>query len=264
MARQRALKARERRTADGTPAPPPSPSRIVAVDVLRGLAVLAMVAYHFCFDLAYVGVANWNFYRDPFWLHARTAILSSFLLLAGVSLVLADRHESSRRAFWRHVGTIAACALLVTIATLVVFPRSFIWFGVLHAIAVSLVLVRPLVRFPWLALAVGVGVIAAGNGITSPAFDTRALGWIGFATVKPVTEDYVPLFPWTGVVLVGIAAGHLLARGQFRAIAPLARLPGAVALAGRHSLVIYMVHQPLLMGVAWAIALATGRQSGFG
>jgi len=264
MARQRALKARERRTANGPPATAPAPSRIVAVDVARGLAVIAMVAYHFCFDLAHVGLAGWNFYRDPFWLHARTAILSSFLLLAGVSLVLADRHAAARRGFWRHVATIAGCALLVTIATLAVFPRSFIWFGVLHAIAVSLVLVRPLVRRPWPALAVGLAVIAAGNLIAAPAFDARALGWIGFATVKPVTEDYVPLFPWMGVILLGVAAAHLLARGQFHAIAPLSRLPRGVALAGRHSLAIYMVHQPVLMGIAWAMALAAGRQSGFG
>jgi uncharacterized membrane protein len=231
-----------------------SSARVPALDALRGLAVVAMVAYHFAFDLAWFRLIDANFYRDAFWLHSRTAILSSFLLVAGASLVLAQRDPAGRSRFWRHVVRIAACALAVTAASYVVFPRSFIWFGVLHAIALSLVLVRPLAMRPWLCLALGVAVIAAGNLWTSPAFDTRALGWIGFATRKPVTEDYVPLFPWTGVMLVGIAAGHALVADRFRIIAPLARLPAAVGLLGRHSLLVYMVHQPVLLGLVWLAA----------
>ncbi len=237
---------------------PPSPhaaaGRIPAVDALRGLAVVAMIAFHFCFDLAYFRLAGWDFYRDPFWLTARTVILSSFLLLAGASLVLAQRTPGGRAHFWRHVGQVAACAVLVSAGSYLVYPRSYIWFGVLHAIAVSLVLIRPVAARPWLALALGVAVIAAGNLIASPWFDGRAWGWLGFATVKPVTEDYVPLFPWTGVMLVGVALGHVLVRNDFRAIAPFARLPRWVAWLGRHSLAVYMVHQPLLFGALWAAA----------
>ena len=73
-----------------------------------------MVAYHFSFDLRYFGLTQWDFYRDPFWLNARTVILSSFLLIAGVSLVLAERARTSPARFWRHVGIIAACALAVS------------------------------------------------------------------------------------------------------------------------------------------------------
>lgn len=241
-------------------APVPRPARVPGVDTLRGIAIVAMVAYHFAFDLAHLRVADWNFYRDPFWLHARTVILSSFLLLAGVSLVLADRAGASTREFAKHVARIAACALLVTLATLIVFPRSFIWFGVLHAIAVSLVLARPLVRRPALALAIGAVVIVTGNVFAAPAFDTPALGWIGFATVRPPTEDYVPLFPWMGVVLVGIAAGHALAASGFAPVRALARAPRLLQVLGRHSLAVYMLHQPLLMGLAWALAAALGRR----
>jgi len=260
VARQRAVTTRARRqAAPVAPVVPPAAGsvvRIPEVDALRGIAIVTMVAYHFAFDLAHVGVTAWNFYRDPFWLHARTLILSSFLLLAGVSLVLADRAGTPARRFWMHVGRIAACALLVTAATLVVFPRSFIWFGVLHAIAVSLVLARPFVRRPWLAVAVGIAVIVAGNVYAAPAFDTRALGWIGFATRRPFTEDYVPLLPWTGVVLVGVAVGHALANTGFRAVRGLAGAPRVLRFLGRHSLAVYMLHQPILMGIAWGVAAA--------
>ena len=228
--------------------------RITAVDALRGLAVVAMIAFHFCFDLAWFRITGSDFYRDPFWLTARTLILSSFLLLAGASLVLAQRTPGGRARFWRHVAQVAACALLVSVGSYLVYPRSYIWFGVLHAIAVSLVLIRPLAGQPRVALALGIAVIAAGNFVASPWFDGRTWGWLGFATVKPITEDYVPLLPWTGVMLVGVALGHALVRNDFRAIAPFARLPRWIAWLGRHSLVVYMVHQPMLFGALWLVA----------
>ena len=251
MARQPALKPR--------PAIPPAPARIGGIDALRGLAVVAMVVYHFAFDLAWFRVTAQNFYRDPFWLHSRTAILSSFLLLAGVSLVLAQRAPHSRDRYWMHVGRIAACALAVTAGSYVMFPRSFIWFGVLHAIAASLVLIRPLAQRPWIALGLGIAVVLAGNLFASPWLDSRALGWIGFMTGRPITEDYVPLFPWTGVMLIGIAAGHALARHDFAPVAPLARAPALLRWLGRHSLLVYMVHQPLLLGVLWIVVGGASR-----
>jgi len=226
-------------------------NRIPGIDALRGLAVVAMVAYHFGFDLAYFRLTASDFHRDPFWLYARTLILSSFLLLAGVSLTLAQRSERGRARFWPHVAGIAACAFAVSLASYLVFPRSYIWFGVLHAIALSLVLIRPLARHPRVALAIGISVIVAGNLWSAPWFDNRAWGWLGFMTAKPVTEDYVPLFPWTGVMLVGVAAGHALLGRKFRPVAPFTRLPGALGWLGRHSLLVYMVHQPLLLGVLW-------------
>jgi uncharacterized membrane protein len=237
-----------------SPVAPVLPGRVRAVDALRGVAILAMIAFHFCFDLRTFGLAPWDFYRDPFWLHARTLILSSFLLIAGVSLVLADRDHAPPVRFRRHVALIAACACAVTAGSFALFPQSFIWFGVLHAIAVSLILAKPLARRPMLALLTGILVIAAGNFVAHPAFDSRALGWLGFMTAKPRTEDYVPLFPWTGVLFVGIFAGHALVRAEFRPVAMAARLPDWVAWLGRHSLLVYMVHQPVLLGLLLLVA----------
>jgi len=226
-------------------------ARVPGVDALRALALVAMIGYHFAFDLRYYGVIRTDFEHDPVCIAVRTAILSSFLLLAGVSLVLADRAAVAPARFWRHVATIAACALLVSVGSYAVFPTTFIWFGVLHAIAVALVLARPCVRRPALAAAIGVAVIVAGLTYSHAAFDRYALGWIGFMTAKPYTEDYVPLFPWMGVVFLGVTLGHALARVGFAPLAPLGGAPRWLTAPGRHTLLIYMVHQPLLMGALW-------------
>jgi uncharacterized membrane protein len=229
-------------------------ARLAGLDALRGLAMVAMIGYHACFDLRWFGYARWDFEHDPRWIAARSLILGSFLLLAGVSLVLASRRPDAPRAHLGHVARIAAAALLVSVASYLVFPASFIWFGVLHAIAVSLLIAWPLVARPRLALAIGVAVLAAGLAVSDARFDTRALGWIGFMTAKPATEDYVPLFPWTGVMLAGIAVGHALLRAGASALAPSARLPRVLALMGRHGLLVYLVHQPLLVGAMWLVA----------
>ncbi len=231
-----------------------APSRIPAIDNLRGLAIIAMVVYHFCFDLRHFGFITADLYRDPFWLHARTAILSSFLLLAGISLVLAQRDARGRDRFWHHIARVAAAALLVSAASYVVFPQRYIWFGVLHAIAISLVLVRPLATRPAMAAVLGVALLVAGNTWTSAAFDSRTWGWVGFMTAKPATEDYVPLVPWTGMILLGMAIAHPLQRNGFRVLAPFARWPRWLGAMGRHSLAIYLIHQPLLFGALFLVA----------
>ena len=233
-------------------------ARVVAIDALRGLALALMIVYHFCFDLRVYGWAALDFEHDPFWLGFRGLIVTMFMALVGVSLVLADAAATPSAKFWKRIALIAACALAVSAASYLVFPRTFIYFGILHAIAVAAVLAAPLVRHPRAALAIGVFVVVVGNTLADPAFNARALSWLGFVTVKPNTEDYVPLAPWAGVVLIGIALGHALARTGFGVLRPLAAAPRALTWAGRHSLLVYMLHQPILLGTLGAIALATG------
>lgn len=232
-------------------ASPPAPHRIAGLDALRGIAIVAMIGYHACFDLRYFGITRADFEHDLRWLTARTLILSSFLLIAGISVVLAQPGDASATRWLRHVGVIAGAALLVTAASWLMFPQSFIWFGVLHAIAAALLLARPLAARPVAAAAVGAIVIVIGLVYTNAAFDNRALGWLGFMTQKPVTEDYVPLFPWAGVLFLGLPLGHLLVRTRFAALRPLKSAPAALRWLGRHSLIVYLVHQPVMIGILW-------------
>ena len=143
----------------------------------------------------------------------------------------------------------AGCALLVSIGSWLMFPRSFISFGVLHAIAIMLVVLRftgHWGRGLWFAGAVALVLPLL---LQDPLFDTRLTNWIGLVTRKPVTEDYVPLLPWIGVAWWGFAAGRwVLARCPSLATGS---VPGALrplAVLGRWSLSFYMLHQPLLIG----------------
>lgn len=225
------------------------PLRVDAVDALRGGAIILMIAYHFCFDLRYFGWLAADFERDPFWLVSRALILTAFLSLVGVSLVLADRAPQPHAHFWRRLGVIAACAVAVTLGSYLLFPRSYIGFGILHCIVVATILARPLLRQPLVALALGLSMIAAGNALSHPAFDAPAWSFVGFRTHKPLAEDYVPLFPWAGITLLGVAAAAGLLTPRAAASLAALRPPAPLVWLGRHSLAVYMIHQPMLLGL---------------
>ena len=257
MARRKRRMAATLRETPASVAPVGS-ERVASVDALRAIAIVAMVVYHFAFDLRFFGVIDADFENDRFWLTARAAIVTSFLLLAGMSLVLADRAGISATRFLRRTALIALCAIAASLASYVIYPQSFIHFGILHCIALSLLIGRPLVRKPAATMVLGALIVVAGLAIAHPAFDDRLFSWIGFTTHKPDTQDYVPVFPWLGVVLLGIGLGTGLWRAQFRPIAALASAPRALRWMGRHSLAIYMVHQPLFLGTLWLLLRSRG------
>ncbi|WP_066334281.1 DUF1624 domain-containing protein [Azohydromonas lata] len=239
------------------PAMPPL-HRYERLDALRGLAMLWMAAFHFSFDLNfYKLLPPQNFYNDPFWTLQRTAIVSLFLLCAGASQTLAHEAGQGARRFWRRWAQIAACALLVSAGSWFMFPRSWISFGVLHGMAVMLILARALSPLGprWLA-PLGVGAVLLPRFVQSPLFDNRWLNWTGLVTHKPVTEDYVPVLPWLGVMLIGLALGQwLLAHRREVMAGPLPRGLAPLAVLGRWPLSFYMVHQPVLIGLTVAATM---------
>ncbi|MDR7333958.1 heparan-alpha-glucosaminide N-acetyltransferase [Roseateles asaccharophilus] len=223
--------------------------RFDRLDALRGAAIVWMAAFHFCFDLNHFGWIRQDFYGDPVWTWQRTAIVSLFLFCAGGGQALAVRAVQGAARFWRRWAQVAGCALLVSLSSWFMFPNSWISFGVLHGIAVMQVLLRlGLARLPDAALlGLAALAIAAPWLVQHPFFDTRWTNWLGLVTHKPITEDYVPVLPWLGVMLLGFVVTRM--RPQLwvgPAPAPLAGL-------GRWSLSFYMVHQPVLIGGLMAV-----------
>lgn len=238
----------------------PAAARLPVVDAARGVAILAMVAYHLSWDLDFLGFARLDLLDNPFWLAARTAILGSFLLLTGVSLVLAVQRGFDRTRYLRRLGLLIAAAAAVSAVSYVQFPDSPIFFGVLHHIAVASVLGLAFLRLPaWVTAALGIVIFVLPDHVSVPLFDEPALRWIGLMTFHPDSNDYVPLFPWFGIVLWGIALGRLWrGRGALAGWRPADTATGALAWAGRWSLPIYLVHQPVLFGALSLLALLSG------
>lgn len=242
--------AKTKHTARTTPPAAASANRLPGIDVARGIAIAVMFVYHFCFDLAYFGVLRQNFYNDWRWIAARTLILSSFLLLVGIGLFLGHGKSIRWVQFWRRFALVAGCAALVSAGTYALFPESWVYFGVLHFIAVASVLALPLLRWPTLALVLGIALIVLDRSFKHPWFDQPLMQWFGLMTHKPRTEDYVPMVPWFGVVLVGIfCAARLLPKFERLQRAPSVALTKMLAWAGRHSLLLYMMHQPIFFAL---------------
>jgi len=229
-------------------------SRSDRLDALRGAAIVWMAAFHFSFDLNHFGWIRQDFYRDPVWTWQRVCIVSLFLFCAGGGQAFAVMAGQGAGRFWKRWGQVAGYALLVSLGSWFMFPNSWISFGVLHGIAVMLLLLRMgLSRLPNVALLVLAALgIAAPRFIQSAFFDTRWTNWVGLVTHKPITEDYVPVLPWLGVMLVG----YVVTREWPRLWAGSA--PRPLALLGRWSLSFYMLHQPVLIGALMAVQVLKG------
>ena len=239
--------------------------RLPVIDIARGVAIVAMVFYHLCWDLAFYRFIPVDVGFDPGWVAFARTILFAFMFLVGVGLVLGHGDGVRWRSFWRRWLFVLGGAALITIGTWFAFPDSFVYFGVLHAIALTSVLALPFLFTPlWLTGAIAALVIGLHFGFTDPLYNQKVFSWIGFWVVPPPTNDLVPLFPWFGVVLLGVLTMRLV-RGSavelwMAAIQPSHGAARVLGWMGRWSLVIYLVHQPLLLAVIMPLSFVMGTQ----
>ena len=249
------------------PHPLPTTRRVAGIDVVRGVALGLMIGYHGCWDLVWFGLARFDLSGNVVWLAMRTAALSTFLVLVGVGLVLARREGLSWFRFSSRVARVAGAAALVSAVTWWFTPGGFIFFGVLHHIALASLLGLAFVGLPACVTGLAALVCLVVPSLSAhPVIDASGWAWLGLVSDLPRTNDYVPLLPWFGVVLLGIALGRgalaLVARGglaaalwRWRPRRPLSR---GLSWAGRHSLAIYLLHQLPLLAATYLLALATG------
>jgi uncharacterized membrane protein len=234
--------------------PTRSARRFDRLDAWRGTAMVWMAVFHFCYDLNHFGVIRQSFRSDPFWTWQRVAIVSLFLFGAGVGQAAALQAGQGWARFWRRWAQIAGCAVLVSLGSALMFPKSWISFGILHGIALMLIVARlaaPLQSGLW---PLGLLAILLPRFVHEPFFDTRWANWVGLVAHRPVTEDWAPLCPWLGVMLWGLAAGRwLLVRRPHWLAGPVAAPLAPLAALGRWSLSFYMVHQPVLIGAIMAV-----------
>lgn len=247
---------------DPEPAAARRPSmRIDLVDVLRGVAIVAMVVYHLSWDLSFYGFVSWPVDQGTGWRWFAHLIAGSFILLVGVSLVLAHRTGYRWRSFFNRLALVVAAAAAVSLGTWLVFPDAWVYFGILHCIAAASLLAVLTVRAP-LAVPIVLAIVflAMPHLVRADVFNAPWLAWVGLGTLPPPrSNDYVPIFPWVGCTFAGVALARIAlmvrtreawARWQARDGAS-----RAIAWSGRQSLWIYLAHQPILFGLVALLAL---------
>ncbi len=230
--------------------------RLWEIDALRGVAIVMMVVYHLLWDLASLGGYDITL-RSGFWSWWQIVTASLFTGLVGLSLTLSYNRERRTRpsgSLWSKYAirglTIFTWGLVIGLVTYLALGTGYyVRFGILHLIGLSIILAYPFLRFKWLNLALGVVLIALGPVIQGLRLDLPWLEWL--APTPGSGVDYAPLIPWFGRVLIGIFLGNTLyAGGQRRFSLPDFGHNGLVMplrLMGENSLLIYLLHQPILL-----------------
>lgn len=236
--------------------------RFWEVDAARGVAILMMVVYHLAYDLDTFGgypidstSGAWAWFAD--------ATATFFLFLVGVSLAISNARSSAsrpgRNLFGKYVLRglrILGYGMVLTVVSLLL-GMGVIAFGILHVIGVSIILAYPLLGYRWPNLVLGVLFIAVGAYMMAAGVSSESPWLLPFGVVPEdlAMPDYRPLFPWFGVVLIGLFAGNLVygKRPPVAARAPAAARP--LVPLGRNSLFIYLVHQPILIALLAAFGI---------
>ena len=241
--------------------------RLWEVDTVRGIAIILMICYHFVFDLAFFGAYSGNMYSSSWQLVARS-IGTTFIVVMGVSLTL--RHHrlapemDQKQLFAKYLrrgATIFAWGMVITAVTYFVLDSGYVIFGILHLLGLSTILAFPFLRSRWASLAVGVAALGLGFYLAGQRVVTPWLLWLGLPQFRRHMVDYYPLLPWFGFALIGVFLGLVLyPRGARRfALPDLSRkLPVRVlGYLGKHSLAIYLIHQPIMLGLLILVGIGS-------
>ena len=243
------------------------PQRFPEIDIARGIAVIMMVVFHIAFDLYFLGIAPVPVATLP-WRLLALSTAGLFLFIVGVSLSISAAHArrtlSGQEFILKYMLRGSGIFLLgigITIVTWVLLPGLFIRFGILHLIGFA-VAVSPLyTRYSWQNLIAGSLILLLGP-VVAAIRGNDWLVWLGIHPPAFYSIDYTPVFPWLGVVLLGVFFGGILYPGgmQRRQLVIPDRVNGVIGYLGRHSLAIYLIHQPVILGaifMIWPGVLAT-------
>lgn len=228
-------------------------ARLVEVDIIRGMAILGVVVFHIVWDLEFTGFIS-GFAFHPIWLGFGNLLAGTFMFLVGCSLVLAHARTFKKRAFLKRLLVVALAAFVISAVTWFAFPNSFIYYGILHAITVASLISFLFLKLPVL-LIIFAGVISLllPQWFSFETFDTRWLAWTGLYNLAPSSNDFVPLFPWVGLSILGVAfAKFVNLPKRSSALSSKTRnnpIVKFIAWAGQKSLPIYLLHQPILLAL---------------
>jgi uncharacterized membrane protein len=230
-------------------------NRNYEIDLLRGIAIILMVMFHFGYDLTMFGWAYFSTSEDIEWRVFRTIIVSGFLLAVGMSSYLAYQKSINKKKLAKTVGKLFVVSLIITIGSVLLDPRTWVYFGIIHFITVALPISVLFVRAPNIALVIGTLSIAGywtGTLDLTPIWEWSVI----HLNIPKQTVDLVSFFPWIGVVLIGVFVMH---KEIFHIKCNANVISNKLVFLGQHSLLIYLIHQPILYGLFGLTDLILGR-----
>jgi uncharacterized membrane protein len=243
-------------------------ARYWEIDALRGLAVILMIIFHLSWDLSFLGLARIRM-SAGFWPWFSRVIATMFLVLVGISLTVSYARSGQSQGYRKYLLrglTVFGYGLIITLVTYLFIPRQFVVFGILHLIGFSIAAAYPLLprRRRFLSLGLGVVLVGVGTVLNREAITSPWLIWLGLPQLGRPMADWYPVLPWFGLVLVGIFVGQALyPRGERRyALPEWSEMPVIAELSflGRHALLLYLAHQPLLLGILTGLSWLASRR----
>lgn len=226
-----------------------NPSRLHGLDIFRGLAVIFMIIYHFMYDLTLYHLADLNINHSPYLLAIRYTIMSMFLLSVGMSLTLAHQKGIQWRKIAKRSFILSLASLAVTVSTYSIFPNSWIYFGILHFILISSLLVLPLLKFPKMTLLLSLFIVIGSLTGVLHLHHLFALLQEPLSLPSSKSQDLVPLFPWLAVILIGmLIVQHKWHEKIFKhqCFEMKYAMNKILKKIGQNTLLIYLIHQPIL------------------
>ena len=227
-------------------------TRLIGIDIFRGWAILLMVLFHLCYDLQHFQYINFHIQENTFFIWFRFLIVSMFLFTVGMSLKLTHKDAINYKALKKRALLLSITSLFVSIGSYMVFPQTWIYFGILHFVLLASFIVLPFLNYPKTTLITAVvSFIAFHLNILDVHFLFELLA-IPLHLPPDITEDVVRFFPWISFVLLGIATvalhwHHKPFDNNF--FNKKGKINSFFTLLGKHSLAIYLIHQPILFGL---------------
>lgn len=213
------------------------------LDSLRGMAVIWMIIFHFFYDMHMLSMIGWDF-SNGFWFAFPRVIAGTFLFCVGISLNFIHTPAINWNSLGKRALKLGLAAAAVSLGSYFIFPGQWIYFGTLHCILAASIFGALLVNHRKSALVLMITILTLQYAL---GYDIK---WVS-SVLKRQSMDFIPIFPWFWVVLMGMLTGPYLSKiEQLRTF----KSPALLKFLGTHSLKIYLIHQPLIYGTLWVIS----------
>lgn len=240
-------------------------NRVHLLDEVRGLSILLMVVYHTFYDLVIIFGVRISAFFSPL-------VQGLVVLFAGIFIFISGSVSHYSHSNIKRGILCFGCGMLLTLGTALIMPDELILFGILHLLGVCMLLfplaVRLIRKIPPLPGLAGClllflllrelpfGIIGIEGLLTlqlpSVLYSTPFLFWLGFPNTGFFSADYFPLIPWGFLFLAGGFFGVLLKSNRLPGWVYRSHIP-PLAFIGRHTFLIYLLHQPVVYGVLWLV-----------